>query len=514
MSELRIDSSGFYLSLSRVTKNVIDKIKNNESVYAKVNERNPIVKRAKSNGRNIKGECVKVTKHLTESNEVWLPRTWFEDFPEFIRFRQQIHDYRKQRIEQTRVIFPDVTNYTLKQSQIDVLSEVFSYPGITSGCLALHTGFGKTVLALHLIKHFGVRCLWLSHTNQLLTQLQERAQSFLNVHVDDLFENPDSNAPIITCTIQSLLRRDLPQQTLDSFGLLIIDEVHHMSAPSFSQAFHKIGGIPITIGLSATLERKDGLESVFQYAIGKILSVRILQVTTVPKVLVVQNCWNIDITLNRAGDPLFAQAITDLSRLPEYNDVILRTIRDIFEEEPQRRLLVLTDRKEHILLLDSLLHSNTTFDVGAIHGNVKDADIHNVLHANPPKQIILATYGLASEGFDCPGLNAVMMATPRNDIRQSVGRILGERVTSVQPLIIDIRNTMGLFYNQGRERIKYYKDSGFDVNIKKCTSTSDDITMEIEQEDNVVIEETTTTNEMGFVATNEMGFVAKKSRRK
>lgn len=498
MSELRIDSSGYYLSLSRLPKNILDKIKNNESVYAKVNERNPIVKRAKSNGRNIKGECVKVTKHNTESNEVWLPRTWFEEFPEFIRFRQQIQNYRQQRIEQTRVLFPETSNYTLKQSQIDVLSEVFSYPGITSGCLALHTGFGKTVLALHLIKHFGVRCLWLSHTNQLLTQLSERAVSFLGVNVGDLTTDDfGGNSPIVTCTIQSLLRRDIPSNVLDSFGLLIIDEVHHMSAPSFSQAFHKIGGIPITIGLSATLERKDGLESVFQYAIGRVLSVRILQVTTVPKVLVVQNCWNIDITLNRAGDPLFAQAITDLSRLPEYNNVIIQTIHDIFQEEPQRRLLVLTDRKEHILLLDSLLRSTTTdYDIGSIHGNVKDADIHNVLHADPPKQIILATYGLASEGFDCPGLNAVMMATPRNDIRQSVGRILGERVTSVQPLIIDIRNTMGLFFNQGRERIKYYKDSGFDVVIKKCTSES----KEEDVDDIVQVEEsTTTTNSMGFV---------------
>lgn len=493
MSELRIDSSGYYLSLSRLPKNVLDKIKNTESVYAKVNERNPIVKRAKSNGRNIKGECVKVTRHLTDSNEVWLPRTWFEEFPEFIRFRQQIQNYRQQRIEQTRVVFPDTSNYTLKQSQLDVLSEVFSYPGITSGCLALHTGFGKTVLALHLIKHFGVRCLWLSHTNQLLTQLSERAVSFLGVDVGDLTTDDfGGSSPIVTCTIQSLLRRDIPSNVLDSFGLLIIDEVHHMSAPSFSQAFHKIGGIPITIGLSATLERKDGLESVFQYAIGKILSVRILQVTTVPKVLVVQNCWNIDITLNRAGDPLFAQAITDLSRLPEYNDTIVKTIRDVFQEEPQRRLLVLTDRKEHILLLDSLLRT-TTLDIGAIHGNVKDADIHNVLHAEPPKQIILATYGLASEGFDCPGLNAVMMATPRNDIRQSVGRILGERVTSVQPLIIDIRNTMGLFYNQGRERIKYYKDSGFDVHINKCILGMDEDVVEIEAE------ETTTTNSMGFI---------------
>ena len=491
MAELFIDSSGYYLAFNNLPKNIRDKIKLHEIVYGKVNERNPIVKRAKSHGRNVKGESVKVT--YNNNDNIWIPRTWFEDFPELIKYRQQIINYRQQRIEQTRVIFPEISNYTLKQTQIDVLSEVFSYPGITSGCLALHTGFGKTVLALHLIKHFGVRCLWLSHTNQLLTQLSERAQSFLGVEVSDDFE---SNAPIITCTIQSLLRRDV---NVDSFGLLIIDEVHHMSAPSFSQAFHKIGGIPITIGLSATLERKDGLECVFQYAIGKILSVRTLQITTVPKVNVYKKCWNIEIKLNRAGDPLFAQAITDLTRIENYNNTLIQIIKDTFQNEPQRRMLILTDRKEHILILDSLLRT-TTYDIGAIHGNVKDIDIHNVLHANPPKQIILATYGLASEGFDCPGLNCVMMATPRNDIRQSVGRILGERVTSVQPLIIDVFNTLGLFYNQGRERLKYYKNLNFIIQQIKLSDVSEEEDLQQEEdvqdeeEDQQQEESTTTTN--------------------
>jgi superfamily II DNA or RNA helicase len=417
----------------------------------------------KAAGRTLrpKSFLITTTKTVDSVEYKWLPRTWYEEWPEFIGRRAEINEYRRRRIEETRVSFVDTI--ALKEKQEEVMSEMRQCHGILSGCLALHTGFGKTVVALKLISQLGVRCLWLSHTNQLLAQLQERARSFLGVDVGEL--DSDSNAPIVTCTIQSLLRKDFD---VSSFGLLIIDEVHHMSAPSFSQAFHKIGGIPYTIGLSATLERKDGLEHVFQSTLGRVLSVRVLECTRKPLVRVLQGFWNFDIKLNRAGDPLFAQAITDMTRIEDYNRVIIEEIVRVYTSDPERKILLLTDRKEHILILNALLQNTPEIqkvDVGQIHGDLSFTEIQETLQGN--KRIIMATYGLAGEGFDCPGLNCVLMATPRNDIRQAVGRILGERVGVLQPLIVDIRNTLGIFYNQGRERLKYYQEQEFDVEIIK-----------------------------------------------
>jgi hypothetical protein len=107
--------------------------------------------------------------------------------------------------------------------------------------------------------------------------------------------------------------------------------------------------------------------------------------------------------------------------------------------------------------------------VGTLHGDMSEKAIEEVFESDENIQILLGTYGICGEGFDWPGLNAVLMATPRNDIRQAVGRVLGERVGALRPLIVDIRNTMGIFYNQGRERVKFYRESGFDVDIKKVT---------------------------------------------
>ncbi len=466
---ISVDSRGYWVNLGAFSPAVQKALSQKARVYAAVDDKSPLARRAKASGRTARGPSFVVTK--TEGEYTWIPRTWIEDMPEFIRYRVVVHEHRRARIEATQIPPGTFTpTYTLKPNQLEVLAEVASYGAPTSGCLALHTGFGKTVVAIELIRRLNVRTLWLSHTSQLIRQFAERVQGFLGVTVGELGE---SDGPIVSCTIQSLLRREYPADFFDSFGLVIIDECHHMGAETFSSAFHKVGGIPHTIGLSATLERKDGLACVFQWAIGRVLTVRELVVTRKPLVRVVQGNWPVEIVMNRAGDPMFSQAITDLTRVDAYNQTILEVVAGIFRAEPERRVLLLTDRKEHIAILDAMIGSCPAFEgisVGPLHGNLTARQMDQNLGA----KFILATYGVAGEGFDCPGLNCVVMATPRNDIRQSVGRILGERVTSLQPLIVDIRNMMGLFCNQGRERIKYYHASGFDVRIERAPSARDE----------------------------------------
>jgi superfamily II DNA or RNA helicase len=474
MEGFRADHTGFYIHKNALTAAVWKKLNDFSKVAPLLNGKSPAAKRRKGSGPML-GKSFSVI--FVDGDWTWIPRTWIETMPELIRFRPAVQAFRESQLARTTLQTPRTCSFTLKPAQCEVLSEVFSYPGITSGCLALHTGFGKTVVAMELIARFGVRVLWLSHTTQLLKQSADRARTILGATVGSLTDADFGvGCDIVTCTIQSLLRRDFPVDVLNSFGLLVVDEVHHMSAPSFSQALHKVGGIPRMIGLSATLERKDGLEKVFQWTIGQILSVRTLEVKVVPKVLVFQKGWEVEIKLGRGGDPIFAQAITDMARLEDYNQTICKVLKSVFaaedvEQRPLRKVLVLTDRKEHVLILHAMLTADVevTEIVGTLHGDMSEKAIEEVFESDENIQILLGTYGICGEGFDWPGLNGVMMATPRNDIRQAVGRVLGERVGALRPLIVDIRNTMGIFYNQGRERVKFYRESGFDVEIKKVT---------------------------------------------
>ena len=95
-------------------------------------------------------------------------------------------------------------------------------------------------------------------------------------------------------------------------------------------------------------------------------------------------------------------------------------------------------------------------------GGMKQKD----LQATESKKIVLATYAMAAEALDIKTLSILLMATPKTDITQSVGRIL--RVKHANPIIVDIIDSHQLFQNQWKLRKRFYKKS----NYKIVTSTS------------------------------------------
>ena len=88
---------------------------------------------------------------------------------------------------------------------------------------------------------------------------------------------------------------------------------------------------------------------------------------------------------------------------------------------------------------------------------MKDTD----LKASEKKKIIIATYAMASEGLDIPTLTTLIMATPKTDVCQSVGRIL--RVKHANPLVIDFVDHHDIFKAQWMKRQAYYVKQGYRI---------------------------------------------------
>jgi len=86
---------------------------------------------------------------------------------------------------------------------------------------------------------------------------------------------------------------------------------------------------------------------------------------------------------------------------------------------------------------------------------------------NIKKQIILATYQLASEGFNVPSLNTIIFASPISDIQQSIGRILREipEKRKYTPLCIDIFDDFSIFKRKGASRLKFYNSNKYNVSF-------------------------------------------------
>lgn len=88
---------------------------------------------------------------------------------------------------------------------------------------------------------------------------------------------------------------------------------------------------------------------------------------------------------------------------------------------------------------------------------MKDKD----LKISEGKKVIIATYAMAEEGLDIKTLTTLIMATPKVDVTQSIGRIL--RKKHKQALVIDIVDTHCLFQRHYTKRKTFYRKQKFKV---------------------------------------------------
>ena len=87
------------------------------------------------------------------------------------------------------------------------------------------------------------------------------------------------------------------------------------------------------------------------------------------------------------------------------------------------------------------------------------------LKLSESKKVLLGTYSMSSEGMDIPSLNTLILASPKSDIEQSIGRIQ-RKAHELTPRIFDIIDDFSTFGNQKNKRISLYRK--FDYDVYKC----------------------------------------------
>jgi len=146
---------------------------------------------------------------------------------------------------------------------------------------------------------------------------------------------------------------------------------------------------------------------------------------------------------------------------------IISLLIDILSKEPDRRVLILSERRNQLKDIEKFIVEYKIASVagaagyGYYVGGMKQTD----LAISAEKQIILATYQLAAEGFNVPSLNTVIFASPISDIQQSIGRILREppEKRKYTPLCIDILDDFSIFKRKGAARLKFYNNNKYRV---------------------------------------------------
>lgn len=346
-----------------------------------------------------------------------------------------------------------------------------------SGVLSLPTGYGKTTVALYIASKIRQKTLIVVHKEFLLTQWKARIEQFLpEARIGriqgTIVDTQDKD--IVIGMLQSLSKKDYDKDTFSDFGLTIIDETHHVCTRSFSRLFTRVN-TRYLLGLSATLERKDGLTHVLHWFLGPVLfraERKSQKQVRVDKLEFKHDLFSKPFPTNRARKPSLTDAITQLVSLPERNAYILSLIDKAIAES--RKILVLTDRRQHCVdLLD--MCACREYTAGLYIGGMKPEE----LEISEQKDVILATYSLAHEGLDIPALDTLIMASPKSDIVQSVGRILRLKTDplgkDITPLVMDIVDAWGPFQYQYFKRCKYYKEAGFSIRAEPVEDPAEDL---------------------------------------
>ena len=349
------------------------------------------------------------------------------------------------------------------------------------GLISLKCGGGKTVLALWIIALLKVKTIVVVHKDFLMTQWRDRIIEFLpEARIGKIQQNTIDieNKDIVLAMVHSLSMKEYEPEVFSSFGLAVFDECHHLGAEVFHKSMAKVSS-KYMLGLSATPDRKDGLRKVFEWYIGPMVYSTTEKNTDYIETRVYEyyndneSYCKKEIIYN--GKPCMPRMINNLCECKERSAFIHNLVKEEFNLG--RKILILSDRRGYLDETNKWFNGNLKEGCSGLYvGGMKP----NELRDSQEKDIILGTFSMASEGMDIPKLNTIILASPKSDVVQSVGRILREKadVRKFHPLVIDIKDThpnMVMFAKQCDKRIVYYKQSNHDIYLYKTDGSKEKI---------------------------------------
>lgn len=343
------------------------------------------------------------------------------------------------------------------------------------GILQSPAGSGKTQMGIALVKRFGKRALWLTHTLDLLQQSKNRAEQYLDKSVIGTITEGKINigSGITFATVQTMCKLDLPRYK-NTWDVIIVDECHRCAGtPTAMTQFYKVLNSLAArhkFGLSATVHRSDGMieatyallgqvvYTVPDEAVGdKIMKVGILPVPT--GVELGRECLNTDGTLN------YSKLITYLSTHDGRN----LCVADKIVDNMGKSCLILSDRLDHLeflmRLLPPIMRKEAVMVSGKMTTKKGKAEREKAIEdmRSGKKKYLFATYSLAKEGLDIPRLERLFLTTPQKDyavVIQSIGRIARVCECKAEPIAYDFVDNISYLVKSYKKRCSTYRKNG------------------------------------------------------
>lgn len=350
------------------------------------------------------------------------------------------------------------------------------------GIICARTGFGKTVLAAKLISLRKVSTLILVHNTNIARQWRDRLNQFLDAGEEKLTGTiyggkEDISKTVDIALFQSLNRKENLESILNNYGMVIVDEAHHVAAKTFEDIVEKIKS-KYLYGLTATPKREDHLEKILYMRLGRIVytSKKVKNSVNSKVYMKFTNCGENIAAIEQNTVYNNYNLIIDSE---ERNQQIVKDISDCLSKG--KHIIVLSRYVKHIERLQDMLEKNNDLkNIYILNGKMKhrllQQQLNKVKHTDSPF-VLLTTMNYAGEGFDLPQLDTLMLAMPvsgKNNLQQYLGRLTRNVEEKEELSVYDyIDYSIPMMYKMYQKRLSVYKA----LNYK--TYTSDDTNLRL-----------------------------------
>lgn len=412
-------------------------------------------------------------------DKLYLPLGCFDDIWNIHPIKEDYSDYS---VSQPRNIR---SNIKLREYQEPCSKALKKY---VNGLFVLPAGTGKTQIGLECAAELKQHTLWLTHTKELLEQARERCKNNLTCTTSVIASGKcKTDGDIVFATVQTLVNKiDMLEIKQDEFGLIIVDEVHHLAANCESvMMFEKCVNYfsaRYKLGLTATLHRADGLEKTTTKILGNVLyelkkndtkdkligyyeGKPILEVPAsmfqLPaKIHFINTNYSVlDKDVYDLSDRIvFSKLITDISNDYERNKQILSLITSL-----NTPTIVISERIDQLHYLSEKTPNSVCID-GKTNKSVREQAMKDMRDGK--YNVLFASYSLVAEGVDIPRLKNLVMATPVKDERlviQSVGRCQRPDGKKEYAEVYDFVDDVSILDRFLRKRKKVYKEEGWEI---------------------------------------------------
>lgn len=364
-------------------------------------------------------------------------------------------------------------NGKLNRKQEKAMNDLISHE---TGVLCATTGFGKTVIGAKIISELKTNTLVIVNRNNLLDQWKERLSYFLDINKKEIGQcgasKENLNGKLDVASFQSLFKKDNLEELVKNYGLVIVDECHHVAAFSFEKVLKSIRS-KYVYGLTATPTRKDGWHKIIYMQCGdirvRVSNKELKQNKEMEHTVIVKKTNYKYIPSDEQDKILISEILNDMCHNVFRNSMIIEGIKKCVADG--RTPIVLTERVEHLKILKEGL-DELNIPIVIYKGNMgkkKTKEIHDIIKEadeNNKPRIILATSSSIGEGFDDSRLDTLFLSMPvswKGRIIQYVGRLHREHEDKEKVVVYDYLDNMKILEKMYNRRLKGYKIAGYEI---------------------------------------------------